>query len=68
VGLLSEIGIRGSIAMGVIDYYFNTTLQMNVNFNIEVIAATSVLWLINIALPAFIGNLFVLKLNFFKEK
>jgi hypothetical protein len=65
---LAEIGIRGSIAMGVIDYYFNTTLQMNVNFNIEVIAATSVLWLINIALPAFIGNLFVLKLNFFKEK
>ncbi len=65
---LAEIGIRGSIAMGVVDYYLNTTLSLNVNFNIEVIAATSVLWLINIALPAFIGNFFVLKLHFFKEK
>lgn len=65
---LAEIGIRGSVAVGVIDYYFNTTLHLNVNYNIEVIAATSLLWLINIAFPAFIGNLFVLKLNFFKVK
>jgi len=65
---LAEIGIRGSVAMGVFDYYFNTTLDMNVNYNFAVVAASSVLWLINLALPAFIGNFFVMKLNFFKVK
>lgn len=65
---LAEIGIRGSVAVGVIDYYLNTTLNINVDFKIEIIAATSILWLINIAIPAFLGNYFVLKLNFFKEK
>ncbi len=65
---LAEIGIRGSVAVGVIDYYMNTSMNMNVNFNFEIIASTSVLWIINIALPAFIGNFFVLDLKFFKEK
>ncbi len=65
---LAEIGIRGSVAMGVFDYYFNTTLHLNVNYNFAVVAASSVLWLINIALPAFIGNFYVVKLNFFKVK
>ncbi|MCX6233037.1 MAG: lysylphosphatidylglycerol synthase domain-containing protein [Bacteroidetes bacterium] len=65
---LAEIGIRGSVAVAVFDYYFNTTLNLNVHFNFGVVAATSVLWLINIALPALIGNIFVLKLHFFKVK
>ncbi len=64
---LAELGIRGSVAVGVFDYYFNTTLNMNVNYNFAIVAATSVLWLINIALPAFIGNFYVMKLNFFKK-
>ncbi len=64
---LAEIGIRGSVAVGVFDYYFNTTLNMHINFNFAVLAASSVLWIINIALPAFIGNFYVLKLKFFKE-
>ncbi len=65
---LAEIGIRGSVAVGVFDYYFNTTLHMNVDYHFGVIAASSLLWLINIALPAFIGNFYVMKLNFFKTK
>ena len=65
---LAELGIRGSVAVGVFDYYFNTSLQLNYNFNFEVIAATSVLWIINLAIPALIGNFFVLNLKFFKEK
>ncbi len=65
---LAEIGIRGSVAVGVFDYYFNTTLNMNVNYDFAVIAATSVLWLINIALTAFIGNFYVMKFNFFKSR
>ncbi|MFZ4401331.1 MAG: lysylphosphatidylglycerol synthase domain-containing protein [Bacteroidales bacterium] len=64
---LAEVGIRGSVAVGVFAYYFNTTLKMNVDYDFAVIAASSVLWLINIALPAFIGNFYVMKLNFFKN-
>ncbi len=64
---LAELGIRGSVAVGVFSYYYNTSLNLNCNFNFEVIAATSMLWIINLALPAFIGNIFVLKLKFFKE-
>lgn len=65
---LAELGIRGSVAVGVFSYYFNTSLNLNYNFNFEVIASTSVLWIINLAIPAFIGNVFVLRLKFFKEK
>ena len=63
---LAEIGIRGSVAVGVFNYYFNTTLNLNVDYNFAIIAATSLLWLINIALPALIGNLFVMELNFLR--
>ncbi|NVN95094.1 MAG: flippase-like domain-containing protein [Bacteroidetes bacterium] len=64
---IAEIGIRGSVAVGVFDYYFNTSLNLHVNYKFAVIAASSLLWLINIALPAFIGNFYVLKLNFFNK-
>jgi hypothetical protein len=64
---IAEIGIRGSVAVGVFDFYYNSTLNLNVNYNFGVIAASSVLWLINIALPAFIGNYYVMELNFFKD-
>jgi hypothetical protein len=65
---LAEVGIRGSVAMGVFDYYFNTTLSRNVDYDFAVIAASSVLWIVNLAIPAILGNFFVLKLNFFKNK
>lgn len=48
---LSEIGVRGSAAVLFFGLFNNS--------GIEVIAATSLLWIINVAVPALIGNYFV---------
>lgn len=57
---LSEIGVRGSVSL-----YFLGLLSTN---NLGIVAASFTLWLINLAFPAIIGSIFVLKLNFFKKK
>ncbi len=53
---LSEIGIRGSVAV-LFFGFFNQSY-------IEIISASSLLWIINVGTPALIGNYFVAK---FKE-
>ncbi len=64
---IAEIGIRGTVAVGVIEYYFKTIKFTDFNFQFNIIAATSLIWLINIALPGLIGNIFVFRTNFFKK-
>lgn len=63
---IAEIGIRGTVAVGVIDYYLKNINSVELNLQFNIIAATSLIWLINIALPALIGNIFVLKTKFIK--
>lgn len=64
---IAEIGIRGTVAVGLIEFYFKTIKGEDFNLHFNVIAATSLIWFINIALPALIGNIFVLKTNFLKN-
>ncbi len=65
---LAELGIRGSVAVGVFSFYFNTIHYNDAINPIAIIAASSVLWLINLALPAIIGTFFVGRLHFFYRK
>ncbi len=48
---LAEIGIRGSVAVIFFGFY--------TNMYAEIISASTLLWLINVGLPALIGNIFV---------
>ncbi|OFY82798.1 MAG: hypothetical protein A3F72_01560 [Bacteroidetes bacterium RIFCSPLOWO2_12_FULL_35_15] len=55
---ISEIAVRGATAV----YFFSTVT----NDSTGVVAASLLLWLINLAIPALIGEIFIWKLKFFK--
>ncbi len=64
---LTEIGIRGSVSI----YVFETWLQMHHRYTdtsaLGVVSASTGLWLLNLALPAFVGIIFVFSLKFFRK-
>lgn len=57
---ITELGIRGSAALA-----FIGLLSEN---SIGIVTASFALWLINIAVPAIAGSVFVFQLNFFKNR
>ncbi len=57
---VTELGVRGSAALA-----FIGLLSDN---NTGIITASFALWIINIAIPAIAGSVFVFQLNFFKTK
>ena len=65
---LAELGVRGSVSLYFIGQYFKLFSQTNDSINIGIVSATSSLWLINLAIPALLGTLFVYHLNFFRRK
>jgi len=56
---ITDFGVRGSVSL-----YFFGLLSAN---EPGILSASFVLWLINLALPAFIGTFFVFNLNFFRQ-
>ncbi|RLD46412.1 MAG: hypothetical protein DRI86_03185 [Bacteroidetes bacterium] len=60
---LLEIGIRGSVAIFVFGLYYG----FDVDYQNQVFAASSIIWFINIVLPAIIGLFFIRDLKFFKK-
>lgn len=62
---LSELGLRGSVSL------FMISLVMPGSFSdsqaLAVISAATLLWIINLALPALIGSVFVLQLKFLNQ-
>jgi uncharacterized membrane protein YbhN (UPF0104 family) len=65
---LFEPGIRGSVAVFVLGFFLSGDVWVLNPGLIGVVAATTVLWLINLALPAVAGTLFIFNLRFFKNK
>lgn len=56
---ITELGVRGSMAV-----YFLGMISDNVS---SIFMASSMLWLINLAVPALIGVLFIFQLRFFRK-
>src|SRR5690606_12592826 len=54
---LLDIGVRASAAA----YFFSFVTDQE----LAIMAATACIWLINLIIPAILGSVFVLKLNFF---
>ncbi len=60
---LLEIGIRGSVAI----FVFGLLYGFKNDYQNSVFAASTIIWLINIVLPAIIGLFFIKDLKFFKR-
>lgn len=65
---LAELGVRGSVSLFFIGMYFETFSELTDKINIGILSSTSLLWLINLAIPAIIGTIFVSRLHFFRKK
>jgi uncharacterized membrane protein YbhN (UPF0104 family) len=64
---ITELGIRGSVALFLIGIYFGNPMEMPAEINLGIVAASSALWLINLAIPALTGTVFVFNLKFFRR-
>ena len=65
---LAELGIRGSVALQLIGLYFERMGTITDKIEIGILSSTSTLWLINLAIPALLGTLFVYRLTFFRNR
>jgi uncharacterized membrane protein YbhN (UPF0104 family) len=64
---LTELGIRGSVALYVFGLYLDTLYPDSAAFNLGIFSASAFLWLINLGVPALIGTFFVFSLKFFRK-
>lgn len=64
---LTELGIRDSVSLYFFGIYFSGTTLSDDTFSMGVLLASTVLWVINLAIPAVIGTIFVFRLKFFRK-
>jgi hypothetical protein len=64
---LTELGIRGSVALYFFGLWISKTYPGCDDFNAGVLAASVLLWMINLGIPAVIGTFFVFRLQFFRQ-
>ncbi len=64
---LTELGIRNSAALYFFGIYFSHSAGMPDSIMIGILSATTLLWIINLAIPAVIGTFFVFRLKFFRK-
>ncbi|TSA30552.1 MAG: UPF0104 family protein [Bacteroidetes bacterium] len=64
---LTELGIRGSVALYFFGIYFSgTTIDMD-PVNVGILASSTLLWAINLGFPSLVGSIFVFRLKFFRK-
>jgi len=64
---LTELGIRGSVALYFFGIYFEQSTGMPETIRFGIFAATTILWIINLGIPALTGSIFVFHLKFFRK-
>lgn len=64
---LTEIGIRGSLAIYLFELYFEHHGGFSDKMGIAVFTASSSIWLLNVIIPALVGTFFVYRLKFFRK-
>jgi uncharacterized membrane protein YbhN (UPF0104 family) len=64
---LTELGIRDSAAIYFFTVYFSGSGILDDNISVGVLLASTMLWVINLAIPAIIGTVFVFRLKFFRK-
>ena len=64
---LTELGIRGSVALYFFGIYFSGLTDATEGINFGILAASTLLWAINLGFPALVGSVFVFRLKFFRK-
>ena len=64
---LTELGIRDTAALYFFGLYFGTMKLMSDDIALGIFAASTLLWIVNLAIPAVIGTIFVFRLKFFRK-
>ena len=64
---LTELGIRGSVSIYFLGLYFDKFQTLNDAVKLGIVSASTGLWLINLAIPALMGTIFVFRLKFFRK-
>jgi uncharacterized membrane protein YbhN (UPF0104 family) len=64
---LTELGVRGSVSLFVFALYLKPIHLWTDGASLGIVSATSILWLINLAIPALLGVIFVYSLRFFRR-
>jgi hypothetical protein len=64
---LADLGIRGSVALFMFGLYFTRYGEADGNTDIAILTATTLLWFINLIIPAILGTFFVFNLKFFRK-
>lgn len=64
---LTELGIRGSVALYIFGLYSGQVLPVSGANSLGIFAASTLLWTINLGIPALIGTIFVFRLQFFRK-
>lgn len=63
-----EPGIRGSVSIYIFEKWFSTKGLLVASTGLMVFAASTMVWVINLAIPALLGVFFVYRLKFFRKK
>jgi hypothetical protein len=63
---LSELGIRGSVAIYFFGFYFSTIMSGSGELNFSILVASVLQWVINLGIPAIAGSIFLFRLQFFR--
>jgi len=64
---LTELGIRGSVALYFFGIYYSGLGGPTESINFGILAASTLLWAINLGFPALVGSVFVFRLKFFRK-
>jgi hypothetical protein len=63
---LTELGIRGTVTLYFFGVYFSGAHGMSEAESIGVLSASTLLWIINLAIPSLVGSVLLFRLHFFK--
>jgi len=64
---LADLGVRGSVSLFVLGLYYDKLGMDQMHIDMSIVAASSLLWIINLVLPALIESIFVFDLRFFRK-
>lgn len=64
---MSELGVRGSVSLFVFGLFFNSLGNLKGELEIAIVAASALIWIINLIVPAIIGSGLILKFKLVKK-
>jgi uncharacterized membrane protein YbhN (UPF0104 family) len=64
---LIDLGIRGSVSIFIIGLYFKKSGIIPGDTELAILTSSTVLWMINLIIPAILGTFFVFNLKFFRK-